>query len=260
MNNSKAKWICASEDIGGISPSFVKNVTVEKRVRSATVRASAMGAYNFYVNGQKVGNAILAPGFTSYQSRVLYQTYDITDMLSIGENSLSILGGRAWAVGFFYHGEPADKSFADNISVIAEINIEYEDGARFVCVTDESWECYTSRLISSELFWGDTVDMNADIRFIGNAKLDTLPKPRLMPQQHGAITEQERISVKEVLTTPKGERVLDFGQNLVGYVEIRARGNKGDRIVLSHAEVLDSDGNFYKDNIRTAKNINTYIL
>ena len=77
MNNSKAKWICASEDIGGISPSFVKNVTVEKRVRSATVRASAMGAYNFYVNGQKVGNAILAPGFTSYQSRVLYQTYDI---------------------------------------------------------------------------------------------------------------------------------------------------------------------------------------
>ncbi len=260
--NKLAKWIRVEKGIkiDKLSPQFIKNIILDKKVIRAIAKASAIGAYNLYINGQKVGNAVLAPGFTSYPSRVLYQTYDIKDMLSLGNNDIGILCGRAWAAGAFDHGGAAKESFFDHMSVIASIEIEYDDGTEDIIFTDESWDCYTSHILFSELYHGETVDMTSKIEFIGKAAEDTEPKPMLEAQRHGYITEQERISVKEAIKTPKGEKVLDFGQNLVGYVEIKIKGNRGDRIVLSHAEVLDREGNFYTENMRKAKNLNTYIL
>lgn len=258
--NSNAKWIKTGEDIGTVSPEFVKHVSVRKGVVRATAKVSAIGVYNFYVDGVKVGDGVLTPGFTSYQYRVLYQTYDITDMLREGENRLSILCGKGWAMSFLGTGQDREKNFADNVSAIADVEIEYADGSLESIVTDTEWDAYTSCVLDSDIYNGETVDMTSDIRYCGKVVEDTASKPMLESQESEFVKEQDRVSVREVIKTPKGETVLDFGQNIAGYVEIRIKGKRGDRIVLSHAEVLDSEGNFYTENMRKAKNLCTYVL
>ena len=255
-----SKWICSPRDIGSVSPNFTKAVSITKAIKRATATVSAMGLYKLYVNGHGIGNALLTPGFTSYTHRVLYQTYDLTKEFIKGENQVSIIGGKGWAMSKFGNSGFKPNNFSDRISVIAEIKIEYEDGELASICTDTSWKCFTTHILDSELYHGEIIDMTSDIEYVGEAVEDMDAKPKLEAQRHGAVKEQERISVKEVIRTPKGETVLDFGQNLVGYVEIRVQGRRGDRIVLSHAEVLDKDGNFYTENMRTAKNTNVYVL
>ncbi len=257
----KAKWIKTKQNIGDVSPEFRKAYAVTGAVKKATVKATAMGVYNLFVNGQKVGKSILAPGWTSYPNRVQVQEYDITDLLE-AENTISFLLGKGWARGHL--GYSPEKHFTgyftEQISLIAEITVEYTDGTVDCFGTDETWQARTSHILDSEMYHGEIVDHTAEIQDLGFAVEDTVEKPRLVPQQGEIVAEQERICASKLIITPKGEKVLDFGQNLAGYVEIRIRGKKGDQIQVTHAEVLDSEGNFYTDNLRTARNINEYIL
>ena len=258
--NQQAKWIRCCKDIGSVSPCFEKSVVIEKTVRRATAKVSAVGLYALYLNGNRIGNAILTPGFTSYPHRVLYQSYDITEQLAAGENRVCIVGGKGWAMSRFGNSGFNPNNFADHISVIADIEIEYDDGTTENIPADAAWKCFTTHILDSELYHGETVDLTARIVDLGQAVEDPAPKPDLEPQTHGSVTEHERFAVKQIIRTPKGETVLDFGQNLVGYVEVKIKGRRGERIVLSHAEVLDRDGNFYTENMRTAKNRNVYVL
>ena len=121
--NENAKWIRAEADIGEISPEFVRRIVLGGKVASARAMVSAMGVYELTINQKKVGNGILTPGFTSYPNRVLFQEYDITPYLSGGENRIGILGGKGWALGGFGNSGGRSKNFADNISVIAHIEI-----------------------------------------------------------------------------------------------------------------------------------------
>ena len=124
MMNVNAKWIRVPEDIGDISPRFCKAIYVKNSVKKATLYVSAMGVYNAYLNGNKIGNALLAPGFTSYSHRALYQEYDVTGQLTEGENRLEIICGKGWALGCFGNSGAKPKNFADNISVIAYVKIK----------------------------------------------------------------------------------------------------------------------------------------
>ena len=258
--NEFAKWIKTAEDIGNISPKFSKSLNISSTVKKATISASAMGVYNLFLNGCKVGNAVLAPGFTSYTHRVLYQEYDITELLRLGENLIEIIGGKGWAISHFGNSGAKPKNFANNISVIASVTIEYIDGTVLEIVTDETWTCSTTEILDSEIYHGETVDKTAEIRILGHAVEDTETKPTLERQEHKSVIEQQRLGVQKVIKTPKGETVLDFGQNISGYAEVYVKGKRGERIVLSHAEVLDRDGNFYTENMRKARNLNTYVL
>ena len=252
-------WIRCGRDIGSVSPAFAKQFTPKKPIRRAAARASAMGLYKLMINGQKVGNALLTPGATSYAHRVLYQEYDVTELLADGENRVEIIGGKGWAISRFGNDGTAN-NFADHVSVIGEIEIEYTDGEIEIISTDESWECFSTEILDSEFYDGETVDLTAKTEFLGYAVKETNAMPCLEKQAGSFVTEQERIEIRQVLRTPKGETVLDFGQNLVGYVEIAIRGKRGEKIQLSHAEVLDKDGNFYTENMRSAKNTNVYVL
>ncbi len=257
--NANAKWIKVGADIGTVSPKFRRTVNITGKVKKAEARVSAMGAYNFFVNGKKVGKNILSPGWTSYNMHLLYQTYDITDMLREGENTLGILCGKGWAMSEIGNSRNSCV-YTDHISTVAEIRVEYADGNEAVILTDGQWQCYTSHIMDSEIYHGETVDMTSEIKYLGAAEVDTSPKSWPVPQESGAVIEHERFPVREIIHTPKGETVLDFGQNLSGYVEISVKGERGGRIVLSHAEVLDREGNFYTANMRRARNLNTYIL
>ena len=187
--NEFAKWIKTAEDIGNISPKFSKSLNISSTVKKATIRASAMGVYNLFLNGCKVGNAVLAPGFTSYTHRVLYQEYDITELLRLGENLIEIIGGKGWAISHFGNSGAKPKNFANNISVIASVTIEYIDGTVLEIVTDETWTCSTTEILDSEIYHGETVDKTAEIRILGHAVEDTETKPTLERQEHKSVIE-----------------------------------------------------------------------
>ena len=252
-----AKWITAGDRLGTVSPEFRKSKTIIKRVRKATAHITAMGVYELRINGTRVGDALMTPGWTSYFHRVQYQTYDITELVT-EHLEIGIRCGNGWAVGYI-GGHDLKNVFASEISTIGQIDLSYEDGTTESIGTDQTWEVFSTPILESEIYHGETVDLTAPIKSYGYATetvVDTTPVEHVGE----FVREQERICAKELIVTPKGERVIDFGQNLVGYVEIRISGKRGSRIVLSHAEVLDRDGNFYTGNYRTARNLNTYVL
>ena len=256
-----AKWIKAKQNLGSLSPEFRKEYVAKGTIKKATATVTAMGVYNLYVNGAKAGNAVLAPFWTSYPHRVQEQTYDVTDLM--GETTtFGILLGKGWAMGRVGYSRAKYVSgfFAENACVIGSIRVEYTDGTVDRINTDDTWQVWSSQILDSEMYDGETVDHTAEIKPLGTAVIDENERPEIIPQQGELVTEHERIFPCEIIKTPKGETVLDFGQNLAGYVEIRIRGKRGDRIVLTHAEVLDRDGNFYTENLRSAANRNIYTL
>ncbi|MBR2466588.1 MAG: family 78 glycoside hydrolase catalytic domain [Clostridia bacterium] len=255
-----AKWIrCANAADGG-ALRFSRTLNFKKPIKRAVAHVSAMGIYELYINGEKVGDALFCPGFTALNERIQYQTYDITALLS-DNAQISLLVGEGWALGRSGLSEwNINKVYADHVSVIAEIETEYTDGERERLITDESWDVYTSEILFSSFYDGETVDKTKESVFLGKAEADRSVRSKLTEQIGEYVKEHERISAKELIITPRGEKVIDFGQELAGYVEIKIKGERGQRIAISHAEVLDKNGNFYTENYRTAKNKVVYVL
>ena len=250
-------WITAPVDMGDTSCDFKKKFLVDKKVISATLAVSAMGLYAAYINGKRVGRAVLTPGLTSYKKRIQYQVYDVTDMIK-KNNEINIVGAPGWAVGEFAWEERV-RNFADYYSVIGELTIKFADGTKTVIATNTSWDVYTSVTEFSSIYHGETVNLMHKSRLLGKAKKSDV-KSALVEQVGEYIVEQQKVAPAELIVTPKGERVIDFGQNMTGYVEFRIKGKKGERIRITHAEVLDKDGNFYNDNYRHARNEMIYVL
>ena len=251
-----AIWIKSPVDTGAAACTFEIKFALNKPVKKATLCATAMGVYAPFLNGKRIGKNVLAPGWTCYRERILYQTYDVTDVLA-AENTLALGVGQGWAVGYIGHVQ-THNWFADHVSALAWLDITFADGTKQCIATNENWKVYTNEVTFSELYHGETVDKTAEIKCLGNALADKLTG-KVIAQMGEDITEQERLAAVELIVTPKGERVIDFGQNMTGYVEVAITAPRGSRIVLHHAEVLDSEGNFYTGNYRTARNENTFI-
>ena len=251
---SSAKWIMP----GSLAPQGTAILSraffADRGVKKATLLASAIGIYYVFINGKRVSDTLFAPGFTSYGKRVQVQEYDVSHLLTEGENTIAIAIGKGWAVSVLQFAQ-----MADHVSVVAELSLRFSDGTEQVIGTDERFDVYSSPVISSDIYGGETYDGTHIPRLLGKASLDPSVQTKTVAQMGEWMREKERFSARLILT-PKGERVLDFGQNLCGFVEIRIKGRAGDRIVLSHGEVLDKDGNFYNANYRDAKSLATYVL
>ena len=250
------QWIKPPVETGKAAVDFRRRFSCEQKVRSAILRISGLGVYSAYLNGKKLGKQVLAPGWTSYSSRVQYETFDVTDLLE-GENLLSMTVGMGWAVGRIgYRGDRG--LYSKNLCAVCELELTLSDGTKQYIVSDESFEVWTSQITFTDLYDGETVDKTLVPTLLGNAvKNDNFFN--LVEQIGADICEQEKICARELIVTPKGERVIDFGQNMTGYVSLNIQAKHGDRINLSFGEVLDSDGNFYNENYRSAKNDVTYI-
>ena len=254
----KPSWICAPCDTGAAAISFTKSFTipVSKKVASATLSVSAMGLYTLTLNGEKITDRVFTPGWTSYKERIQYNDYKIEGFL-LSENELKINVGPGWAVGHIgFTG--TSKYYSDKIAAIAWLTINYEDGSCDSLFTDESFKVFSTEVIYSDIFGGETVDKTYEPKLLGNAKITEI-NSTLIAEVGDEVREHERIAPIELIITPKGERVIDFGQNLAGYVEMKLKAPRGAKTVLHHAEVLDADGNFYNDNYRDAKCEMTYI-
>ena len=252
--NRRAKWISAPIDTEQAGIAFVRIFDTKKEVKKATLSVSAIGLYAAYINDKRVGRDVLAPGWTIYNTRVQYQTHDVTELLQ-KDNKISIEVGPGWAVGNIAWGT---KMFADQTALIAALTVLYTDGTREEIVTDTTWDVFTTHILYSDIYHGETVDKTAEIKYLGKAVRSDY-KTKLIPQVGELITEHERLAPVELIRTPKGETVIDFGQNMTGYVEVRIKAERGARIMIHHAEVLDKDGNLYTENLRKAKCENLYI-
>lgn len=207
----------------------------------------------------------MTPGWTSYHHRLQYQIYDITEMIR-EENEIEIMVGNGWYKGIFgFMLTP--NIYGDRVGAFAEIHLEYEDGSREVICTDESWNVRTGAVRYSEIYMGETIDTTigeaqdreqSGIR-TGSVSVMEFDKSTLTAQENEPVRITERVLAKKLIVTPKGEKLVDFGQNLTGLVELKVHGRKGQKIVIRHAEVLDKDGNFYPDTLRQAKSEDTYI-
>ena len=246
---SCAKWISHPTDLGFECPVFKKEFNTLKPIKSATITITARGVYYAELNGQRIGSFIFAPGCTSLK-RVQAQTYDITNMLK-DHNTITVTLSKGWFKGRINHLN--DKDYEGMYeAVIAKVSVLYLDGTSDVFVTDESWQSSPSKVRFSDFYDGEHYDATFNESFAPCAVKD-YDKSCIVAQQGEEITEQEYISPIQIITTPKGETVIDFGQNLTGYFEIKVNAKKGDLVWFTVGEVLDKDGNFYNDNYRSAK-------
>lgn len=246
-------------------PIFFRTFAAKGNVKKARIYTTARGVYEAYLNGERIGEDRMTPGWTSYHHRLQYQVYDITEMLR-EENEIGIMVGNGWYKGILgFYCQP--NQYGDRVGAFAEIHLEYEDGTREVISTDESWNVRTGEVRYSEIYMGETIDTTAGeaqdreqsgIR-TGAVSVMEFDKSTLTAQENEPVRITERVPAKKLIVTPKGEKLVDFGQNLTGLAEVKVHGQKGQKIVIRHAEVLDKDGNFYPDTLRQAKSEDTYI-
>lgn len=268
----KAKWIqqgFAEDTVNRPSPYFRKTFSTSKKIASATAFITSLGLYEAFINGKRVGDAYLTPGWTSYNKRLQYQMVDVTNLVATGNNAIGVVLGSGWYRGNI--GFSGQKNFyGKELALLVQLEIQYADGTKETIVTDESWKSSTGSIVSSEIYHGETIDARKEktgwntssFNDAGwhSVKIKTSGTPPLIATYNEPIRKKETFKPIKSFVTPKGEKVLDFGQNLVGWVQVKLSGNAGDKITLYHAEVLDKEGNFYTENLRPAKQKNEYIL
>ena len=258
IENIVAEWIThdVSEEIA--CPVFVKTFSAKKKVVQARMYATALGLYEITINGQRVGDFYFTPGWTNYHKRLQYQTYDVTKILTTQENHIEITVADGWYKGpFGFTLRP--NIYGNRVGALAQLHIAYEDGTEEVVCTDSSWSVTTGQIRYSQIYMGETIDCNCKVNEVFPVKLLDYTKEHIIAQESEPVRITKRFPAKKLIITPKGEKVLDFGQNLAGFVEVKVGGKKGDTVIISHAETLDKDGNFYPETLRQAKSMDTYI-
>ena len=260
----KAEWIEMEGDTLQYSPSphFRKEFSVGKTVSSARIYATAHGFYELHLNGKKVGDELLTPGWTTYGKRLQYQVYDVTEMLRKGDNAIGAVLGDGW-----YRGSLAWSRnwaiYGKTLGLFMQLRITHTDGTETIIATDKSWKAFNDGAIRmNDLYNGETYDANKKLTgwsmpgyneekwknvSIGSYKFN------LIASEAPPVRKIEEIKPVRIFRTPKGSLVADMGQNMVGWIRLKVTGSKGSVITLRHAEVMDKYGEFYTENLRAAK-------
>jgi alpha-L-rhamnosidase len=254
----------------GPDPLLRKEFDVAGGVESARLYVSALGVYEVELNGRRVGDDVLAPGWTSYHHRLTYRTFDVTDVLVPGRNAIGALLGDGWYRGTLGWGDDARNRYGDRVALLAQLEIRYTDGRSEIIGTDASWRCAPGPIVSSGLYEGERYDARLERAGWSEAGYDdgdwsaatavAYDKAALVAPSGPPARIAEAVAPVSVRTTDDGRHIVDFGQNLVGFLRIRVRGSGGDRVTLRHAEVLDSAGELFVRPLRRASATDEYVL
>ncbi len=268
----KASWVTlgSEPDVKESKPSqyFRKDFSSEKKVKSARVYVTSLGLYQLFLNGEKVSSDLFTPGWTSYNKRIQYQTYDVTSQIQ-KKNTIGAIVGDGWYRGNIGWGNQ-NGYYGHKLAFLAQLQINYTDGTSETILTDSDWKTTTGPILLSDIYNGEIYDARKEMPGWANNGFDASKwetasildhsKKNLIAPQGAVVKVIQEIKPIKLITTPKNETVFDMGQNMVGWVKLRVQGKKGEQITLKFAEVLDKEGNFYTDNLRSAKATDVYIL
>lgn len=268
----QARWITPDLDqdtnASQPSPYLRKGFSLCGEIRRARAYVSGLGLYELEINGQRVGDQVLTPGWTSYDKRVQYQSYDVTDLLQSGDNVVGAILGDGWYRGYLgFAGER--NTFGDRALFLLQLEATMDDDTVVTVSSDASWRATTGPLLLTDIYHGEQYDARLEIPGWSAPEFDDSGwvLVRLAEYDGALVAPQgppirciEEIRPIEIIHTPKGETVFDFGQNMVGWLRLRVQGEAGSTVRLHHAEVLDQEGNFYTDNLRSARQELVYIL
>ncbi|MFI1963228.1 family 78 glycoside hydrolase catalytic domain [Streptomyces pathocidini] len=247
-----------------------RDFTLRSPVASARLYVTAYGVYEAEINGVRVGDHVLAPGWTSYEHRLRYQTFDVAGHLREGGNTLGALLGEGWYAGRIGFQGGRRAIYGELPALLAQLEVQYTDGTTETVTTGESgWRAATGPALRSEIYDGEAYDARREREGWSSPGHDTaewsdvreldFPTAELVAPTGPPVRRTETIAPVEVRTTPSGRTVLDFGQNLVGRLRITVSGPAGHTVTLRHAEVLEH-GELGTRPLRFAKATDTYTL
>ncbi len=233
-------------------PVLYTEFTADRQVQSARAYVCGLGLYEASLNGEKVGDEYLSPGLCAYDKWLPYQTYDVTGMLSQGENRLEVKLGNGWYKGRYGLKRSSQFQYGDAFALILELHVIYTDGSTATVVTDTHWNAKRGTVLASGIFDGEEADATLDDSAVYPVKSIEIDNALLKARISPPICEKLMLQPVEIIHTPAGETVLDMGQNMVGFFSFDCDAPAGTKIHLQFGEVLQG-GNFYRDNLRTAK-------
>lgn len=243
-----AGWIGVKQE-GETVPCIYRRFELASDVSSARLYCCGLGLYECFVNNRKAGDEFLSPGYHSYDFNLQYQTFDITDLLQRGSNEISFWLGEGWYKGRFVFEGGYKNLYGDRKAVTAVLKVTYTDGRTETICTENDWKAEETEIRSDGIYDGEVIDRTEPGRVLEVERISAslgLPVARYdIP-----IKKAASYSVKQIIKTPAGSIVLDFGETITGWVEVHCSGWQDFR--LQYGEVMQN-GEFYRENLRTAK-------
>ena len=250
------------------SPAYLrKQFSLRKSIERATVYTSAFGWYQLYLNGKPVGEDYFAPGWTDYNKRVYYNTYDVTNMLKNGKNVIGAILADGWYAGYIGYYQKRDH-YGRNIRFLGQLYVEYKDGTSEIIATDSSWKASAGPILEADILMGETYDAGKEISKWSESGGNTVnwsnvnisnTKARLQAYPCETVKKFREIKPVNISEPQKDVFVYDMGTNFAGIVRLKVRGKAGDKITLRYAERLNPDGTIYTTNLRHARVTDSYI-
>jgi alpha-L-rhamnosidase len=249
-----AKLIAANRNLtthNSLRPTrFRKSFTMSRgRGWNARLYITSYGVYEAYINGKRVGDHVLSPGWTAYKYYLNYQTFDVKDLLNDGENTIGVEVAEGWYSGRLGFNGGKQCIYGDRLALLAQLEITFPDAEELRIVSDETWKIFPSPIMSSELYDGEAYDASLEIEgWSSPSYKDELwssvepidfPTAKLQCPEGPPIRKTETVKAQKVFKTPTGKTVVDFGQNLVGWLRVRVSGPEGHTITFTHTEVLE---------------------
>jgi alpha-L-rhamnosidase len=259
-----AKWIVSNPST---LPYLRKSFELQSPVRRAVLYVTALGLYEVHINGQRVGDHVLAPDWTDYRQRVRYQTFDVTGLLKPGGNAMGALLADGWFSGHIGNG--GYEFFGREPAFLAQLEVTYQDGQTERFVTDDTWKAHDSPILSSDFMLGEDYDARLEIEGWDQPGLDDSQWSAVRVRDESSLQVESQVMPpvrelcelhpKTIKASRGGSWIYDLGQNMVGVVRLKVSAPVGTRITLRHGEMLNSDGTLYTRNLRGAPSIDHYV-
>ncbi|WP_142785507.1 alpha-L-rhamnosidase [Changchengzhania lutea] len=252
-----------------------KPFVLNKKIKKATVYATALGLYELHINGKKVGDANFLPGWTDYDKRLYYQTFDVTDSLLEGENVIGAVIADGWYAGYVGYAlylrlDKVREFYGVNPSFMGQIELEYEDGSFEIIASDDTWKVDQGPIREADILMGETYDSRLEKTGWDASNYDDsdwhypimypFPKGKLQAHPGTLVKNTERLTPLNITEPVPDTFVFNLGKNIAGFALLKVQGPKGTKVKLRFGEILKKDGNIQTDNLREARATDTYIL
>jgi alpha-L-rhamnosidase len=268
----KAHWIesgSPGDSVGEPPPMMRRTFELTKPVAAARLYITSHGLYEAHLNGRRVGDECMMPGWTSYRKRLQYQVYDVGSLLHAGKNAAGVMLADGWYRSPLAWGDNKNR-YGRDVALLFQLDVRFVDGTSEIIASDGRWTTSTGPIRRAQIYYGEAYDARQEKAgwtqpdyndsSWTHVRESSFPLSHLVATSGPPARRHERFTPVKIFRSPKGELLVDFGQNLVGWVNLTVRGHAGEEVLIHHAEVLDKQGNFYTDNLRAARQEVRYTL